>query len=206
MDWVSRDSDNSTHMEELHTLLYRDNNSLSSWVAPSLISLSIQHKRWCDFHILPTCTFFGHLFRPISQSDPLNALMHRFHGRYLAGEITSGRHKRKNTTMGGHFRAKIISISGKEPSQWQSQPLQFSVRPWWIPAGGTSVCKSFSLEILKIDPERKSLIMTSRQTAAASCSVDITIYSVIYKHSHKHQNSEMCLDRQEISTLRKFIC
>lgn len=203
MDWVSRDSDNSTHMVELHTLRYRDNNSLSSWVAPSLFSLSIQHKRWCDFHISPTHTFFflATSFRPVSQSDPVNALMHRFHARHLAGEITSRRHKRKKTMMGGHFRAKIISISSKEPSLWQSQPLQFSVRPWWSPAGGTSLCKSFSLEIFKIDPERKSLIMTSRQTAAASRSVDITIYSVIYKHSHKHQKSEMWLDRLEISTL-----
>lgn len=146
-------------------------------------SLSIQHKRRCEFHISPTYTFFffflATFFRPVSQSDPVNALMHRFHARHLAGEITSGRHKRKKTMTGGHFRAKIISISGKEPSLWQSQPLQFSVRPWWIPAGGASVCSSFSLEILKIDPERTSLIMTSRQTAAAARSVDITM---IFNH------------------------
>lgn len=123
--------------------------------------------------------FFATSFRPVSQSDPVNALMHRFHARHLAGKITSGRHKRKKTMMGGHFRAKIISISSKEPSLWQRWPLQISVRPWWIPAGGTSVCKSFSLEILRIDAERKSLIMTPQLTAAAEPSVVIT---VIFSH------------------------
>lgn len=58
IDLVSRDSNNSTQIKELHTLLCHDNNSLSSWVAPSLFSLSIQHKWWCDSCISPTSTFF----------------------------------------------------------------------------------------------------------------------------------------------------
>lgn len=132
--------------------------------------------------------FFATSLRPLSQSDPANALTRGFH--HLAGEITSGWHKRKKTMMGGHFRAKIISISGEESSLWQSRPLQFSVRPWWIPAGGTSVCKSFSLEILIIDPERKSLIMTSRQTAAAVfCWYYNNIQSCINTHTKTRKNT-----------------
>lgn len=175
------------------------NRILCSAVIITLFHLELLHHFFlCPFSTnddvififcLPTPFFFFFFwppfFGPVSQSDPVNALMHRFHARHLAGEITSGRHKKKKTMMGGHFRAKIISIGGKEPSLWQSPPLQFSVRPWWIPAGRTSVCKSFSLEILKIDPERTSLIMTSRQTAAAALSV---YYDNIQSYINTHTN------------------
>lgn len=153
-------------------------------MAPSLSFLSIHHKWWCDSHFLSTSTFFAFF---ASQSEPVNALMHGFPACHLAGEIISGRHEGRKTMMGGHSRAKIISISSEEPSLWQSPLLQFSVRPWWIPAGGTSIYKSFSLKILIIDPESKSLIITSRQTATAQRSVDITlIFMVVYKHMLKN--------------------
>lgn len=195
---VSRDSNNSTqsnkcvhcytmiiilfHLEWLHSFFLcpfskNDDVILIFCLPPSFFFF------FCDFSLAR-----------VSQSDPVNALMHGFPVCHLAGEITSGRHERKKTMMGGHFRAKIISISSKELSLWQSRLLQFSVRPWWIPAGGTSVCKSATLKILIIDPESKSLIMTSWHTAAAECSLDNTIISrVVYKHTHNiHKNEIWC--------------
>lgn len=92
---------------------------------------------------------------------------------HLAGEITSGRHERKKTMMGSHFR--LESISSKELSLWQSCLLQRLVRTWWIPAGSKSVCKSFFLKILIISPKSKSLIMTSQRIVAVKHPHEITM-------------------------------
>lgn len=127
-------------------------------------------------------TYFSFSFPVrVSQKDPVMIFF-----CHLASEITSGRHERKKTMTGSHFRLKNISISSKELSVWQSSLLQFSVRTWWIPAGSKSVCKSLSLKILIISPKSKSLIMTSQWIAVVKlpCWTHNTIHSDV-----QHKNT-----------------
>lgn len=125
------------------------------------------HYLWRRSHFLPTsvssCHFSG---MTIAQKSSKCPSAWYFLLCYLAGENTSGRHERKKTMTGSHFRLRNTGISSEQLSMWQSCLLQRSARTWWIPAGSTSVCKSLSLKILIISLESKSLIMTSQWIAA----------------------------------------